>query len=243
MAAAGWRGAWRSRVSSSTSMEQQDPVQVYLSYGHTNQSHNYNCGMSIATSGSGTAASLSTTAYTTSSSASYQPAASGHVSGHSLLPLLAAAAPPAVETEASEVVQGRVTEQDKALKHIRDLIHESRGGDAGSATATDKWLSELLVSWVLHLDELEAASARRTFISRRLEHAAHSWALALCLISRSIVCFTGWGSSQEEEGVWPTASEFVGFVAATFLQMLPFVDVVVALFFFEQTGTRLYLFH
>ncbi|CAO2200799.1 unnamed protein product [Urochloa humidicola] len=222
MAAAGWRGAWRSRVSSSTSMEQQDPVQVYLSYGHTNQSHNYNCGMSIATSGSGTAASLSTTAYTTSSSASYQPAAAGHVSGHSLLPLLTAAE--------IRLAQGRVTEQDKARQHIRHLIHESRGGDAGgSATATDKWLSELRVSWVLHLAELEAAPARGTFISRRLQHAAHSWTLAVCLISRSIVCFTGWCRSQEEEGVWPTASEFVGFVATIFLQMLPFVDVVVAL--------------
>ncbi|CAL5050244.1 unnamed protein product [Urochloa decumbens] len=234
MAAAGWRGAWRSRVSSSTSTEeQQDPLQVYLSYCHTNQSHNYNhCGMSIATSGSGNAtASLSTTAYTTSSSASYQPAAAGHVSGHSsLLPPLAAAAPPVVETEASEVGQEQgVTVQDKAREHIRDLIHESRGGDSGSATATDKWLSELRVSWVLHLAELEAASARRTFISRRLQHTAHSWTLAVRLISRSVVCFTGWCSSQEEEGVWPTASEFVGFVSTIFLQMLPFVDVVVAL--------------
>ncbi|CAL5049744.1 unnamed protein product [Urochloa decumbens] len=233
MAAAGWRGAWRSRVSSSTSTEQQDPVQVYLSYCHTNQSHNYNhCGMSIATSGSGNAtASLSTTAYTTSSSASYELAAAGHVSGHSLLPPLAVAAPAAVETEASEVGQGQggVTVQDKAREHIRDLIHESRGGDSGSATATDKWLSELRVSWVLHLAELEAASARRTFISRRLQHTAHSWTLAVRLISRSVVCFTGWCSSQEEEGVWPTASEFVGFVATIFLQMLPFVDVVVAL--------------
>ncbi|CAL4966304.1 unnamed protein product [Urochloa decumbens] len=235
MAAAGWRGAWRSRVSSSTSTEQQDPLQVYLSYCHTNQSHNYNhCGMSIATSGSGNAtASLSTTAYTTSSSASYQPAAAGHVSGHSsLLPPLAAAAPPVVETEASEVSQGQgVTVQDKAREHIRDLIHESRGGDSGSgsATATDKWLSELRVSWVLHLAELEAASAGRTFISRRLQHTAHSWTVAVRLIGRSVVCFTGWCSSQEEEGVWPTASEFVGFVATIFLQMLPFVDVVVAL--------------
>jgi hypothetical protein len=35
---------------------------------------------------------------------------------------------------------------------------------------------------------------------------------------------------QEEEALpWPPASEFVGFVAATFLLMLPFVDAVVAL--------------
>ncbi|CAN6181600.1 unnamed protein product [Urochloa humidicola] len=97
----------------------------------------------------------------------------------------------------------------------------------------DKWLSELRVSWVLHLAELEAASARRTFISRRLQHTAQSWALALRLISRSIVCFTGWCSSHEdvEEAAvwWPPASEFVRFVSATFLQILPFVDVVVAL--------------
>ncbi|CAL5050241.1 unnamed protein product [Urochloa decumbens] len=91
----------------------------------------------------------------------------------------------------------------------------------------DKWLSELRVSWVLHLAELEGASARRTFISRRLQHTAHSWALALRLIGRSIVCFTGWCSSREER---PPASElFVRFFLATFLQILPFVDVVVAL--------------
>ncbi|KAF8661137.1 hypothetical protein HU200_057245 [Digitaria exilis] len=221
--ATGRRGAWTSRVSSS--MEQQDPVEVDLAYLHTtNQSHNYNCGMSIGTSRSGTA-SLSTTAYTTSSSST------GRVSAHSLLSPLAAA-PPVVEID----LVGH--EKAKTREHIRDLlIHESsHGAHASSATATamDKWLSELRVSWVLHLAELEVASARRTFVSRRLQHAAHSWALALRLISRSIVCFTGWCSRQEEEEDepdvwWPPASEFVRFFAAIFLQILPFVDVVVAL--------------
>jgi hypothetical protein len=47
------------------------------------------------------------------------------------------------------------------------------------------------------------------------------------MITRSIVSFTGW--SAQEQGVWPTDSEFAGFVAATLLQMLPFVDAVAAL--------------
>lgn len=236
--AAGWREAWCwwSRVSSSTEKEGGggggDPLQVRQTYCHANQrgglvGHHYkynNCGMSTTTSGT---ASLPTTAYTTSSSASYLQAAAGRVSGHPLQ-----SPPPVVEEveEDAEVCRERVTDEDKVMtrEHIRDLIHEFRGGpDAGSAM--DRWLSELRVSWVLHLNELEEASARTKFISRsrRLRHTAHTWAAALHMITRSIVSFTGW--SAQEQGVWPTDSEFAGFVAATLLQMLPFVDAVAAL--------------
>jgi hypothetical protein len=129
-------------------------------------------------------------------------------------------------------------------EHIRDLmIHGSRGGcgaatttigngGGGSSSALGKWLSELQVSWVLHLAQLDAASAGRTFVSRRLQHTARTWVLAVHAIGRCVASFTGWCSSQElpqEEALpWPPASELVGFVAATFLLMLPFVDAVVA---------------
>ena len=36
-------------------------------------------------------------------------------------------------------------------------------------------------------------------------------------------------ASRPTFGSWPPASEFIGFVAAAFLLMLPFVDAVVAL--------------
>ncbi|CAD6335324.1 unnamed protein product [Miscanthus lutarioriparius] len=104
---------------------------------------------------------------------------------------------------------------------------------SSSNSALGRWLSELQVSWVLHLAQVDAASAGRTFVSRRLQHTARSWVLALHAISRSVASFTGWCSSQElqqEEALpWPPASEFVGFIAATFLLVLPFVDAVVAL--------------
>jgi hypothetical protein len=136
-----------------------------------------------------------------------------------------------VEEDADEEVGVEtVTEQDKAKtrEHMRDLIH---GSDA-----LDRWLWELQVSWVLHLAQLDA-SAGRAFVSRRLQHTARSWVLALHGISRSVLSFTGWCPSQEEEEealqqlqtCWPPTSELVGFFAATFSHMLPFVDVVVAL--------------
>ncbi|TKW23531.1 hypothetical protein SEVIR_4G297900v4 [Setaria viridis] len=200
MAAAGWWRTWRSRVSSSTEKEEGGGAGDPVQVRQTYFHPNQ---MSSTTS--------------------------GRVSGNPLLSLAhAAAAPPVVEVEDAEVCQERLTDEDKVKtrEHIRDLIHRFRGA------AMDKWLSEVRVSFVLHLAELEA-SKRRKFISssRRLRCTAHSWALALHMINRSIVSFTGWCCPQEEEAAagWPSASELVRFVAATFMQLLPFVDIVVAL--------------
>ncbi|XP_066377034.1 uncharacterized protein [Miscanthus floridulus] len=229
--AATWRGAWRSRVSSTESGSadivhhpNQRPPQPYLADYINN---NYGIS-STTTASSATCTTLSNTTYTTTASSSSASALAARVL-HSFMP-----APNTstlvVEEDTEEVGHETATEQDKAKtrEHMRDLIH---GSDP-----LDRWLWELQVIWVLHLAQLDA-SAGRAFVSRRLQHTARSWVLALHGISRSIVSFTGWCPSQEEEDealqqlqtCWPPTSELVGFFAATFSHMLPFVDVVVAL--------------
>ncbi|XP_066378701.1 uncharacterized protein [Miscanthus floridulus] len=226
--AAVWRGAWRWTVASTNrgggggggGGGDDDPVHPPPQPALLDHSYDVNCGAS--STASGTTLSNTATTYATSTAASLP------------FPFTAAA--------------GGVTGEEKAemREHIRDLIiHGSRGGcgaatttigngGGGSSSALGKWLSELQVSWVLHLAQLDAASAGRTFVSRRLQHTARSWVLALHAVSRSVASFTGWCSSQElqqeeEALLWPATSELVGFVAATFLLMLPFVDAVVAL--------------
>ncbi|XP_066369358.1 uncharacterized protein [Miscanthus floridulus] len=215
--AAVWRGAWRWTVASTNrggGDDDDDPVHPPPQPALLDHSYDVNCGASSIASG--TTLSNTATTYATSTAAS--------------LPF------PFTTTA------GGVTEEEKAAmrEHIRDLIiHGSHGGCGAAATSSSssalgRWLSELQVSWVLRLAQLDAASAGRTFVSRRLQHTARSWVLALHAISRSVASFTEWCSSQElqqkeEALLWPPTSELVGFVAATFLLMLPFVDAVVAL--------------
>ncbi|KAG2536527.1 hypothetical protein PVAP13_9NG195200 [Panicum virgatum] len=221
--AAAWRGAWRSTVASANRGGGGDPVQPPPQPALFDHSHDDTCGASSIASGTTLSMSNTATTYATSTAASIP------------FPFTAAG--------------DGVTDEEKATmrEHIRDLIiHGSRGGcgaattttagDGGGSSALGRWLSELQVSWVLRLAQLDVASAGRTFVSRRLQHTARSWVLALHVISRCVASFTGWCSQQEEEEAaarhgqnWPPASEFVGFVAATFLLMLPFVDAVVAL--------------
>ncbi|KAG2547348.1 uncharacterized protein LOC120648539 [Panicum virgatum] len=212
--AAAWRGAWRSPVVTSASRGGGggDPVLPPPQPALFDHSYDDNCGASSIASGTTLSMSNTATTYATSAAASIP------------FPFTAAG--------------DGVTDEEKATMrvHIRDLIIRTAttGDGGGSSSALGRWLSELQVSWVLRLAQLDAASAGRTFVSRRLQHTARSWVLALHAISRCVASFTGWCSQQEVEEeearqTWPPASEFVGFVAATFLLMLPFVDAVVAL--------------
>ncbi|GJN39393.1 hypothetical protein PR202_gb28507 [Eleusine coracana subsp. coracana] len=86
--------------------------------------------------------------------------------------------------------------------------------------------SELDVGWVLQL-----ADENDVPISRRLPHLTLSWISALFEITKSISrCFDGWyndgGHSQQNS---PAYSEFVLFVEAILLKMLPFGDAIVSL--------------
>ena len=222
-----WQGSWRWAVAT-TNRGGGDPVQLRQPPPQPalldHHIYDDNCGAS--STASGTILSMSnTTTYAPSTAASLP------------FPFTVATA-------------GGLTDEEKKAtmrEHIRDLIiHGSRGGGYGAATtptgaaaggsssALGRWLSELQVSWVLHVAQLDAASAGRTFVSRRLQHTARSWVTAIHAIGRCVASFTGWCSSQEQQEEeqalpWPPASELVGFVAATFLLMLPFVDAVVAL--------------
>jgi len=214
--AATWRGAWRSRFSSTESgggdsVHQRPPQPYYLA-----DYINNNYGISSTT----TASSATGTTTASSSSAS---ALAARVLSFMPAPNTSTLV---VEEDADEEVGGEtVTEQDKAKtrEHMRDLIH---GSDP-----LDRWLWELQVSWVLHLAQLDA-SAGRAFVSRRLQHTARSWVLAPHGISRSILSFTGWcpSPSQEEEEealqqlqtCWPPTSELVGFFSCNLLAYAPF---------------------
>ncbi|XP_066378585.1 exocyst complex component EXO70H1-like [Miscanthus floridulus] len=214
--ASAWWGAWRRRVSSSTKRRSDLVLPIFRPNERPTQHnladyHSYNnCG--ISTTASGTTTTMSNT-YTASTTASLPVALPGATAG-------------------GEGVTDNNQEKMKMREHIKDLIHEFRG--AATSDALGRWLSELQVSWVLHLTQLDA-SAGKAFVSRLLQYTARSWILALHAINSSIVSFNGWCSSQDQEEdeavavLWPPTSELVGFVAATFLQMLPFVDVVVAL--------------
>ncbi|TVU46137.1 hypothetical protein EJB05_05655, partial [Eragrostis curvula] len=119
-----------------------------------------------------------------------------------------------------------VGERAKKLRHMKLLVEEF-----SNANFLERWLSELDVGWLLHLPDGDA-SARRLFMSRQLQHLVRSWITALRQVEESVFEYLD-GLAREDDSfstsLQPDAAEFAGFVEATLLKMLPFVDAVVAL--------------
>jgi len=59
----------------------------------------------------------------------------------------------------------------RKLEHLKGLVVEFRGGH--NLGASDKWLSELDVVWVLHLSEI-VKSTGSILILRRFQYSAES---------------------------------------------------------------------
>jgi hypothetical protein len=116
-------------------------------------------------------------------------------------------------------------------EHItRVLVGEFCGGANGHhASASEKWLWELDVDWLLHLAEIDASEGR-ILVTRELMHLTRSWIPALWTISTSIWgCFGGFHSQEEATVGLPAASEFVRFFEATLLKMFTFVHAIAPL--------------
>lgn len=89
--------------------------------------------------------------------------------------------------------------------------------------ALERWFSELDIRWVLHLTD------EKIFILWCLQHLTLTWISALFEITKSITrCFDGWYSGHSQKN-GPAYSDFVQFVEATILKMLPFGDAIVSL--------------
>jgi len=133
-----------------------------------------------------------------------------------------------VEESAEELDVGKAIEEDRVrkLEHLKGLVVEFRGGH--NLGASDKWLSELDVGWVLHKFRIdESAGSMRG----QLCFLAESWILALQDINESVSrCFDVWRSQDRDEGTSskPHASEFALLVETTVSKMLPFVDAIIA---------------
>ncbi|TVU46153.1 hypothetical protein EJB05_05671, partial [Eragrostis curvula] len=119
-----------------------------------------------------------------------------------------------------------VEERAKKLRHMKLLVEEFSSGNV-----SERWLSELDVGWLLHLPDGDA-SARRLFISRQLQHLVRNWITALRQVEESVFAYFD-GQAREDDifsaSLQPDVTGFAGFVEATLLKMLPFVDAVVAL--------------
>jgi hypothetical protein len=138
-------------------------------------------------------------------------------------------------TAVVEEIDDELGEEERAnnmLQHIKALVVRFPSDDD---SAPARWLSELEVTWVLHLDHgsEESGRRRRSFISGQLLYLARSWIQALFEITKPISIYFGAGccSSRDKEEDKPppaaAASEFVRLVEATFSKMLPFVDAIV----------------
>ncbi|RLN13556.1 hypothetical protein C2845_PM09G23870 [Panicum miliaceum] len=138
---------------------------------------------------------------------------------------------PVVEENVEELDMAKVIEEDRMrkLEHLKGLVVEFCGGN--NPDALEKWLSELDVGWVLHKFKIDE-SAGSIRIWRQFQYFAESWILALQDINESISkCFDVWCSQDRDKkgtSKKPLASEFALLVEATVLEMLPFVDAIIA---------------
>ncbi|TVU42325.1 hypothetical protein EJB05_08723, partial [Eragrostis curvula] len=115
-------------------------------------------------------------------------------------------------------------ERVKKLEHIKSLVVLFCKDNNNSAT--ERWLYELGVNWVLHLSHVSESG--RSFISGQLLYLAGSWIEALFEINHYIsVCFGG-HLGKEKATTDDVGYEFLRFVQATLSKMLPFVDAIVA---------------
>ncbi|KAK3136684.1 hypothetical protein QOZ80_5BG0440980 [Eleusine coracana subsp. coracana] len=126
----------------------------------------------------------------------------------------------------ASVVETNEEERAIKLEHIKGLVLEFFGCNGNNVDALERWLSELDVSWVLHLNH--ASESARIFFSRQLQYLARSWILALYEVSGYIDCWCSQEEATLTVGPPPSALLFVQFLEATLSKMLRFVDAIVA---------------
>lgn len=96
------------------------------------------------------------------------------ISRHLLIITLPTASVVADANDAEE----REEERAMKLEHIKSLVVEFFGCNGkNNVGALERWLSELDVSWVLHLNH--RSESAHIFFSRQLQYLARSWIVAL----------------------------------------------------------------